>query len=186
MINATLNQAVISELLNHIRKGEIGYCTQLGFDETELADIAALSTREIQDICESATSFASININHNALWKLIELARANTLERNMIDRALHLGASSEMLHKRFGCSSAEVSARRKLLGIQESMGRKKNASEDEELKVWDLWKTHSASFEYDVETTKEGLELLMFIAEESQVSLTEVARLVSQWNKEAR
>lgn len=183
MVNASLNQAIIYNLINHIRRGEINYCTQLGFDETELTELCNLSTQEICDLAESKINFAEIKVNHNAFWSLIESVREETRKRNAIDRALQLGASSEILHSRFGWSSAEVSARRRLLGINESMGRKRNATEEEENKIWDLWQKHKQSVSYDVSLTFEGFDLLMYIAEESQVSLTEVSRLVIGWQK---
>ncbi|WGE11492.1 DUF2857 domain-containing protein [Glaesserella parasuis] len=183
MLNTTLNQAIICEILSHIRRGEIHYCHQLGFDESELSAIDNLTTQEIQDLSESHISFASIQVNHGTFWNLVEAVRENTRQRNIIDRALELGASSEMLNHRFGWSSAEVSAIRKLLGIKEAMGRKRNATEEEEHLVWQLWNSHKDSLTQNVEQSEEGLDLLMFIAEESKVSLTEVSRLVSLWEK---
>lgn len=181
MLNTTLNQAILSEILMRIRRGEVNYCQQFGFDESELAEIANLSTQEILDMSESPASFAKINIDHSVFWALLETVRENTRQRNTIDRALNLGISSEMLHIFFGWSSAEVSARRKLLGIKENMGRKPNANEEEEAKVWALWKSHKTE-----EDSSQSLDLLMLIAEESDISLTEIYRLVCQWEKEAR
>ncbi|WP_419852294.1 DUF2857 domain-containing protein [Actinobacillus pleuropneumoniae] len=188
MINTTLNHAVISEILAHSRRGEIHYLFQLGFAEEEIAEIENLSTLEICDICESTISFSSIQINHNAFWNLVTAAREKTRQRNIIDRALNLGASSEILHKRFGQSSADVSARRKLLGITEPMGRKRNATEEEEKLVWELWikQRDSISDNIDLENSDEGLDLMMFISEESGVCLTEVSRLILQWVKETK
>lgn len=184
MLNSTLNQAIISELLTHIRRGEIFYCNQFGFDETELSAISSLTTQEICDLCESTISFADVKINHRAFWSLVEAVRENTRQRNIIDRALELGASSEILHGRFGWSSAEVSARRKLLGIQEAMGRKRNATEEEENQIWALWQQHKIALKGEnIEYSEKGFDLLMFIAEETQVSLTEVSRLIIGWQK---
>ncbi|MDU8924287.1 DUF2857 domain-containing protein [Pasteurellaceae bacterium LIM206] len=185
MINTTLNHAVISEILAHSRRGEIHYLFQLGFSEEEIAEIENLSTLEICDICESTISFSSIQINHNAFWNLVTAAREKTRQRNIIDRALSLGASSEILYKRFGQSSADVSARRKLLGITEQMGRKRNATEEEEKLIWDLWvkQRDSVPDNLDLENSDEGLDLMMFISEESGICLTEVSRLILQWTK---
>ena len=178
MINSTLNQAILSEILMRIRRGEVNYCQQFGFDESELAEIENLSTQEILDMSESKASFAQISINHSVFWSLLETVRENSRQRNQIDRALALGISSEMIHIFFGWSSAEVSARRKLLGIKENMGRKPNASEEEENQIWELWQRHKTD-----EDSSKSLDLLMLIAEESEISLTEIYRLVSQWEK---
>lgn len=53
-------------------------------------------------------------------------------ERRLIDRALMLGASIQMLNSYFGLTTSKVSARRSLLGKQEPMGRKPAATEEEE------------------------------------------------------
>lgn len=153
MLNSNLNQAIISEILTHARRGELGYLIyQLGFSEDEIAEIENLSTLEILDICENRASFANIQINHSTFWNLVEAARERTRERNIIDRALSLGASSDILHKRFGQSSADVSARRKLLGISEPMGRKRNATGEEEILVWNFWKKEKEKFkDVDIE-----------------------------------
>ncbi len=185
MINSTLNQAVISELLNHARRGEINYLYQFDFSEEEITEIENLSTFEICDICESTIPFAKISINHTAFWSLVTAAREKSRQRNMIDRALILGASTEILHKRYGHSSADISARRKLLGITEPMGRKRNSSEEEELRIWEIWEKQKESIldMSKIDSSEEGLELMMFIAQETNISLTEVSRLVLQWAK---
>lgn len=181
MLNITLNQAILSDILIHMRRGEIQYCHSLGFDETELMQLANLSTQEISDICESAVSFANIQINHAVFWSLLENVRENTRQRNTIDRALSLGASSEIIHHYFGWSSAEVSARRKLLGIKESLGRKANVSEQEEKHIWELWSNSQTNNLQTGDESNNELDLLMFIAEETGCGLTEVNRLVKQY-----
>lgn len=187
MLNSNLNQALLSEIISHVRKGELHYCKQLGFDESELAAIVNLSTQEICDLCESSASFAQIQINHKVFWNLIESVRDNTRERQLIDRALELGISGEMLRERFGWSSAEVSARRKLLNIKENIGRKKNATEKEELAVWEYWQKNKHTLNNaDIGTSIEGLDLLMFITESTGVNLTEVWRLISNWISEKK
>lgn len=187
MLNTNLNHALLAEIIAHIRRGEIHYCKQLGFDEAELAAIMNLNTQEICDLCESRASFAQISINHNVFWNLMAAVRDNSRERNVIDRALELGISGEMLRERFGWSSAEVSARRRLLGIKEHIGRKKNASEEDEMAIWALWSKYKANVAHlDLRSSPEALDLFMLITEETGVSLTEVWRLISLWEKEGK
>lgn len=179
---SNLNKAIIDEILSHIRSGEIRFCNQLGFSEEELAALEQMTHQEICYIAESTTGFANISINHSSFWGLVENAREKTQQRNLIDRALTLGASSEIIYEVFGLSSAEVSARRKLLGIKEAMGRKPNADESKENMIWELW----AKERNLVLSEKESFELanikvfdaLLFIAEELDISFTEVVRLV--------
>ena len=121
-----------------------------------------------------------MEIDHEAFWRLIARVRISSQERRLIDRALMLGASIQMLNSYFGLTTSKVSARRSLLGKQEPMGRKPAASEDEEKQIWDLWQAHKS----DIQTieSSEGLEFLILIAEETGINLTEIWKLVSRWS----
>lgn len=180
---SNLNQVVLTDILNNLQDGNINHCRNYGFSRQELQEIEQLSTEEIYDLANSKASFAKVEINHDAFWRLVTSARLNSQERRLIDRALMLGGSIQMLNNYFGLTTSKVSARRALLGKQEPMGRKPAATEDEEKLVWELWQSHKADCK-TVEST-EGLELLMLIAEETEINLTEVWKLVKQWCKAA-
>ena len=121
-----------------------------------------------------------MEIDHEAFWRLIARVRISSQERRLIDRALMLGASIQMLNSYFGLTTSKVSARRSLLGKQEPMGRKPAASEEEEKQIWDLWQAHKSDIQ-TIEST-EGLEFLILIAEETGINLTEIWKLVSRWS----
>ncbi|PJG81923.1 DUF2857 domain-containing protein [Caviibacterium pharyngocola] len=179
MLHTSLNQAVLSEIFTHLRNGNIKSCQRLGFSEEELNEIQQLSADEVFDIENSHLSFAKISINHEVFWKIIALAKNNTQERRIIARALMLGASIEMLHTYFGLTSSEVSAQRKLLGIEEKEGRKPLANDELQTTIWHLWKQHKTEIT-DIYTLA-GLETLMLIAEETGTDLTVIWKLISQW-----
>lgn len=121
----TVNEALIGNALLNIKEGNIHPCLKMGFSEEQLKAINNLSIDEIMDISNSVVSFAKVEINHETFWKLLAIAQANTQQRQIIDRALLLGASIEMLHQYFGLSTSEVSARRQLLGIEEKWDEKR-------------------------------------------------------------
>lgn len=184
-----LNRALLGEVIERIERGEIGYCRQLGFAEDELAVIENLTQRELNRIAKSPISFVSASINHHSFWQLINNVREDSRQQQMIDRALLLGASSELLREMFNLSSAEVSARRKLLGIKEAMGRKPNADEQTETSVWLIWAQYREGLNESDRNVEEfisdaAFEALMVISEESGVSLTEVVRLVRNGEKQ--
>lgn len=176
---SNLNQVVLNEILINLQEGNINVCRNYGFSKQELQEIEKLSTEEIYDLANSKANFARVEINHDTFWRLVATARINSQERRLIDRALLLGGSIQMLNSYFGLTTAKVSSRRSLLGKQEPMGRKPAASEEEEKLIWDLWQTHKT----DCQTIEsaEGLELLILIAEETGINLTEIWKLVSQW-----
>ncbi|MDW0618460.1 DUF2857 domain-containing protein [Mannheimia haemolytica] len=184
-----LNRAVIGEVIERIERGEIGYCRQLGFAEDELAVIENLTQRELNRLAKSPVTFVSAAINHHTFWQLINNVREDSRQQQIIDRALLLGASSELLREMFNLSSADVSARRKLLGIKEAMGRKPNADEETEVSVWMLWEQYrNGLVDQDKNIVEfisdKAFEALMVISEESGVSLTEVVRLVRNSEKQ--
>lgn len=182
MSNNQINQAVVDTVLRNLRNGDFHQCQKLGFTENELITLSKLSVTEIHDLCNNGIStFLDIRVNHQMFFNLLNVARNRAKELTTIDRALALGISGEMLRHRFGWSSAEVSARRKLLGISESIGRKTKASYEEETKVWELWKKHRPSDTSQLEDSSEGLDLLIFIAEETGIAITEIWRLISRW-----
>lgn len=175
----TVNEALIGNALLNIKEGNIHPCLKMGFSEEQLKAINNLSLDEIMDISNSVVSFAKVEINHETFWKLLAIAQANTQQRQIIDRALLLGASIEMLHQYFGLSTSEVSARRQLLGIEEKMGRKAAASDEESTHIWEIWQRYKQRMESL--DSQEGLERLCLIAEEGNMNLTVVWKLVSEW-----
>lgn len=179
MLNPNLNGVILSRVLNNLREGKMRDCLSLGFTEQELKELAQLNIDEIYDIANSHSPLFKTEINHDVLFRLIELARDNSQSRRTIDRALMLGASIQMLNQYFGMTTSEVSARRSLLGIDEPMGRKRGADDQQQELVWRKWQEHKQSVESL--DTLEGLEVLIWIAEETGINLTEVWRLVSGW-----
>ena len=177
---SNLNQVVLNEILVNLQEGNINVCRNYGFSKQELQEIEKLSTEEVYELANTKAPFAKVEINHDAFWRLVARVRMSSQERRLIDRALMLGASIQMLNSYFGLTTSKVSARRSLLGKQEPMGRKPAATEEEEKLIWDLWQDHKGDVQ-TIEST-EGLELLILIADVTGINLTEIWKLVSRWN----
>lgn len=181
-----LNTAIINEVFSRLNDGELTFCQAMGFTRSELSAISQLSTTEVLALCNSRASFAELKVNHDVFWHMYHAVKEKTHELEIIDRALTLGISGEMLNERFGWTSGAISARRKLLKINESIGRKPNATPETELAIWTQWqelKPQNLSIMFD---KHQGLDILMLIAEEVGVSVTEVWRLVQGWINEER
>lgn len=174
-----LNKVILDHIVSNIREGNVNTCHYLGFTTAELSEIQQLNIDEIYDIAQSKVPIASINIDHDAFWKMVKIAQMNTQERMIIDRALLLGASIQMLNAYFGLSTTKVSARRSLLGIREEPGRKATATDEQRNILWDLWCQHKNSVQSL--DSMEGLELLMLFAEETQINLTAIWHAVEPW-----
>lgn len=174
-----LNKVILDHIVNNIREGNVNTCHHLGFSTAELSEIQQLSIDEMYDIAQSKVPIAAINIDHSAFWKMVKMAQVNSQERMIIDRALLLGASIQMLNTYFGLSTTKVSARRSLLGIREEPGRKATTTDEQKTRLWELWRQHKGSIQ-SLESM-EGLELLMLFAEETQINLTAIWRAVESW-----
>ena len=175
----TINEALLANVLLNLREGNVRSCLNLGFSEDELKAINQLTLDELFYISHSTVQFAKVEINHDAFWKLLAVAQENAEEQQVIDRALLLCASIEMLNQYFGLSTSAVSARRQLLGKEEKMGRKVAATDEEQELIWHLWKKYQSTIENL--NSLEGLELLSLIAEESNMNLTVVWKIVCEW-----
>lgn len=175
----TINETLLVNVLLNLREGNIRSCLNLGFSEDELKAINQLTLDELFYISHSTVQFAKVEINHDAFWKLFAVAQENAEEQQVIDRALLLGSSIEMLNQYFGLSTSAVSARRQLLGKEEKMGRKAAATDEEQELIWNLWKKYQSTV--DNLYSLDGLKLLSFIAEQSNMNLTVVWKLVCEW-----
>ena len=95
---SNLNQVVLNEILVNLQEGNINVCRNYGFSKQELQEIEKLSTEEFYEPANTKAPFAKVEINHDAFWRLVARVRMSSQERRLIDRALMLGASIQMLN----------------------------------------------------------------------------------------
>lgn len=184
MSNLNLSQATISiltHLLLELKGGNVRRCEALGMSIEEIRELSQLSLDDLHYLMQSHVSVLDFTINHDNFWLMVNQARNEQKKVLMIDRALVLGGSMEMMDKYFGLSPSEVSARRRLLGIETRQGRTLSPSEDEDAALWEHW--HRSGIKSPDSHT--ALEVMMLGAEQLGISLTAVWTRVRQWCEEA-
>ncbi|VUS42638.1 DUF2857 domain-containing protein [Klebsiella spallanzanii] len=163
----TINQAVLSQVIQELKKGNVRYCEALGFNFDELSELNVLTLDELIYLSRSSVLFINISINHEILNKMIIKARQERVFQQIINKSIMLGGSISLINHYFGLPAAEISARRRLMNIKVRQGRNQKPDVEDEVNLWNRWQ------EIRVENinTIEALEAMMRLAEESMVSL---------------
>ncbi|AWX14697.1 hypothetical protein CEP48_00165 [Mergibacter septicus] len=182
MTIATFNLAVLSHVMYELKNGNLRYCEQFGFTSTELHELDKLTTDELHHLSQTKTPFIKIGINHDLFNKMISCAKNHAETQKIMDNALILGGSIELLENFFGEQSAKISERRRLLGQSKSAGRRSTLDTNESSKIWYKWKAvRDSKLNLD---SLDALNILMQIAESTKVDLTTVWKLVMSWERE--
>ncbi|MEH4661196.1 MULTISPECIES: DUF2857 domain-containing protein [Enterobacteriaceae] len=173
---------ILSALLMDVKAGNVRRCESIGMSLEEIRALSQLSIDELHYLNQSHVSVLDFQINHDNFWLMLTQARNEAKRLMMIDRALELGGSMDLLDKYFGLSPTEVSARRRLIGIETRQGRTQSLTEQEDNAVWTHWKASGL----DSPDSHQALEVMMLAAEQQDVSLTAVWTKVCVWCREAR
>ncbi|EBG5300084.1 DUF2857 domain-containing protein [Salmonella enterica subsp. enterica serovar Oranienburg] len=178
----SLSQAANTLLFNlvmELKSGNIRRCEALGLEPEEMRMLRELSSDDLLYLSESKVSVLDVRIHHENLSLMLTQARREQKRLERIDRALALGASIEMMQTYFGLEASEVSARRRLEGIQIRKGRSSSPEEDKESALWEQWRD-AGMISPD---SAEGLDVMMLMAEEQNVNLTSVWTQVKIWSR---
>ena len=166
-------------LVMELKSGNIRRCEALGLEPEEMRMLRELSSDDLLYLSESKVSVLDVRIHHENLSLMLAQARREQKRLGRIDRALALGASIEMMQIYFGLEASEVSARRRLSGIQTRKGRSSSPEEDKEPVLWQQWRDAGMTDP----GSSEGLDVMMLMAEEQNVSLTTVWTRVKAWSR---
>ncbi|HIE9550292.1 TPA: DUF2857 domain-containing protein [Klebsiella variicola subsp. variicola] len=171
----SVNQAVLTHIVQALKEGQIRYCESLGFSPQELCELTRLTADDILFLSNSAVQFITTHIDHEMLGRM--LAR---MEQERLEQALSLGASIEFINHYFGFFTPEVCARRRLIGLFVRQGRNNAPDEQMETLVWNEWQKTGVN-KLD---SPEALAAMMAMAREHDLSLTVIWNLLRQWTQE--
>lgn len=177
----SINQAVLTHVVQALKEGHIRYCESLGFSPQELCELTRLSADDILFLSNSPVQFMHLSVNHDMLSKMLARTEQERQFQQRLEEALMLGASIEFINHYFGLSTLEVCARRRLIGLFVRQGRNLAADEETEARVWKAWKTAQVT-KLD---SPQALEAMMTIARAHDLSLTVIWNLLRQWRQEA-
>ncbi|MBA4823467.1 DUF2857 domain-containing protein [Pantoea ananatis] len=173
--------SILSSLLMDLKSGNIRRCESLGLSVEEIRALSGLSLDELHYINQSKVSVLDVKFNHENFWLILNQARNEQARMLMIDRALELGGSMELMNEYFGMSPSDVSSRRRLMGIESRQGRTQSLAEEQDALLWNEWKNTGL----ESPESHKALEVMMLAAELHGLSLTAVWTKVCQWCREA-
>lgn len=176
----SINQAVLTQVVQALKEGHIRYCESLGFSPQELCELTRLTADDILFLSNSPVQFMNVSIDHDMLSKMLARTGQERQFQQRLEAALSLGASIEFVNHYFGLSTLEVCARRRLIGLFVRQGRNLAPDEETEVLVWNTWQ------KVDVKKldSPEALQAMMDIAREHDLSLTVIWNLLKQWYQE--
>ncbi len=178
---AQATNAILTHLLMDLKSGNIRRCESLGMTIDEVRQLSQLTVDDLHYLMQSTVSVLDLSINHDNFWIMVNQARTEQKRLQRIDRALALSGSIELMQHYFGLTTAEVSARRRLNGIETHQGRTQAPGEDADAGIWRQWKAAGLAGP----DSHEALDIMMLAAEQHNVSLTAVWTRVNSWCREA-
>lgn len=186
MLFPSLNYLVLTHVLHALNEGNIHHCESLGFTHKEMKSLSTLTLKELDFLSQSVTPFVTLTLNHEGLRHNLLRTYQETQRQHLIDRAIGLGGSIELLSHYFGLTSGEVCSLRRLAEVSVPNGRPPLPDEATDARLWHLWRQY-APCQLD---SLEGLDVIMHITEllatETQTvpSLTMVRNRIVLWENE--
>ncbi|PXF32639.1 hypothetical protein WH50_03420 [Pokkaliibacter plantistimulans] len=189
-----LNQALITEIMSTIERGDLARLQDLGIEADDAAMLQLLSSTAFARLCNCTVPMAEVSVNRTVLRNVVrQLLNDSNRDERMV-RAMNLGASYSLLEEFFGLNSTEAASVRRLQGIQISSGRQQMPSEEQEKALWERW--HEVVQPEAAESTDAFLEAMCRLTEEARaglfgpeqalLSLASCWHLVSGWIEDER
>ena len=89
----SVNQAVLTHIVQALKEGQIRYCESLGFSPQELCELTRLTADDILFLSNSAVQFITTRIDHEMLGRMLARMEQERLFQQRLEEALSLGAS---------------------------------------------------------------------------------------------
>ncbi|VXC25136.1 conserved hypothetical protein [Pseudomonas sp. 8Z] len=164
MSKSPINEAVLSQVLNHMRNGQLRRCTEMGLEPEILAQLQQPSVLSL--LLNTPVSWCQVTIDTEMVKKLLTGAERSEEEMRMIERALRLGATTTMLQQFFGLSPQDVALQRLMMGVRVRRGRWREFSEELDALLWHRWTHLMEEHQVEVEDSMAMLDIAMLVAEE--------------------
>ena len=137
--NSNLNLSILHMVQNGINQGKIQSLLDMGFTIEQLQRMKDLSYNQIAHIASSQVLLIDVQINPQMFDVILDRAQEHEERLRLIDKAISLGASIEVLNTYFGLSTADISSSRKLKDLAISKGRLRKPTEHEKMVIWEKW-----------------------------------------------
>ena len=138
--NTPINQAVINQIILEIKQGNYHRCKAMGVSDDILQLIDSLPPTLLSELVATPVIWARVSIDQNAFMRIIQINQDKEEHRELINKAIQLGASNKMLADYFGMSSNVAARKRKLLEIPTIRGRLAQFTDEQHTLIWREWK----------------------------------------------
>ncbi|KNX78292.1 hypothetical protein DA83_23410 [Pseudomonas sp. 250J] len=182
MSKSTLNEAVLSQLLDLMRNGQLQRCVEMGVEPEVLGQIQHPTVLSL--LRNTPVSWVTVSINSSMILKLLTGAARTEEETRLIERAIRLGATTSLLGKFFGLTPQEIALQRTVIGVRAPRGRWPELSEDQDHHIWHRWTKLMDAHRVDLEDSMAMLDVAMLVAEELStdgLTLAQIWSRITQW-----
>jgi len=164
MSKTPINEAILSQILHNMRNGQLRRCIDMGLEPEILAQLQQPSVLSL--LLNTSVSWCTVTINGELVKRLLTGAQRSDEEVRMIERALRLGATTQMLQQFFGLSPQDVALQRLMMGVTPRRGRWREFSEEMDTHLWYRWVHLMKEHQVDLEDSISLLDIAMLVAEE--------------------
>ncbi len=164
MSKIPINEAILSQVLHHMRNGQLRRCIEMGLEPEILAQLQQPSVLSL--LLNTPVSWCNVTIDGEMVKKLLIGAQRSDEEVRTIERALRLGATTQMLQQFFGLSPQDVALQRLMIGVTARRGRWREFSEEMDAHLWYRWTHLMQEHQVELEDSLALLDIAMLVAEE--------------------
>lgn len=182
MSKSPINEAVLSQILNLMRNGQLNRCIEMGLAPEVLGQIQHPTIMSL--LLNTPVTWAKVSIDESIVMKLISGAARSEEEMRLIECAIRLGATTNLLNKFFGLSPQEIALQRAVIGVKTPRGRWPELSEDQDHLVWHRWVHLMEENQVDLKDSLAMLDVAMLVAEElitDGLTLAQIWHRITSW-----
>lgn len=189
MSKTPINEAILSQVLHNMRNGQLRRCIEMGLEPELLAQFQQPSVLSL--LLNTPVSWCTVSIDGDIVKRLLNGAQRSNEEVRLLERALRLGATTQMLQQFFGLSPQDVALQRLMMGITARRGRWREFSEEMDTQLWYRWTDLMKEHQVELNDTVALLNVAMLVAEELNApqenladdGLTDSLNLAVIWNR---
>lgn len=177
-----LNQAVIAQVLDDLRHGQLFKSRRMGFAEEDLD--AVLDTNKSFFLANSPVSWCSVTVNLAVLRSLLKKLEQDQKDAEETDRLIRLAVSTKLVSQNFGLNSQEVALMRGIVGVPAIKGRPHSLPEAAEDDLWNRFIALLEESGSSMDDERALLTIVATLAESTGHPYTSIWRLIGEWKSE--
>ncbi len=148
--DAELNNALLLYICQCQVNNDLRSLEKLGISEEVREMLKRMTVLEALHLCKIPLLIANISIDNSLLQNLCRHVRHESHQEEVITQLIVAGAPLKLLRVLTSIDALEFSARRKLLGI-DTLGRTQDPTAEQEMLVYQHWKSFDMSTNLDCE-----------------------------------